>query len=277
MSAGEQAQRAEAFRARHHAKPTLLLPNAWDGASARILAAAGFDAIATTSAGVAWALGYADGEKAPWSEVIAATARIARAAKCAVTADVEGGYAATPEALAEHITELLRTGIVGVNLEDGAPGNSARLYALEEATARLRAARAAATAFGVPIVINARVDLFLASRGRDLSRFDEAVTRARAYLAAGADCVYPIGLSNPEAITRFVQATAAPVNVMAYAGAPTMAELEQLGVARVSTASAIATATMDATMRIAKELRAGGRFDGLAATLTYAEMQKLFG
>src|SRR5579862_4746026 len=107
MTIAEQKQKAEAFRAMHRG-PLLLLPNAWDAMSARQFEAAGFPAIATTSGGVAWALGYADGEKAPWSEVVAATARIVRAANCAVTADVEGGYAETPEALAANIAELLR-------------------------------------------------------------------------------------------------------------------------------------------------------------------------
>lgn len=276
MNVATQVRRAEAFRARHHRAPPLLLPNAWDGASARIFAAAGFETIATTSAGVAWSLGYADGEKAPWDEVVAATARIVRAANCAVTADVEGGYAETPAALAAHITALLRTGIVGVNLEDGAPGDPTRLLALDDATARLRAARAAADAFGVPMVINARVDIFLARRGRDLTRFDEAVMRGRAYLAAGADCVYPIGLGALDAITRFAAAVKAPVNIMAHAETPPLAELGRIGVARVSTASTVATAALDRTLAIATALHASGRFEALAAPLSYGEIQKLF-
>jgi 2-methylisocitrate lyase-like PEP mutase family enzyme len=273
----DQAKLADVFRARHHAAPPLLLPNAWDGASARILVAAGFDMIATTSAGMAWAVGYADGEAAPWTDVLAATARIVRAARGhAVTADIEGGYAPTPDALAARITEVIRTGIVGVNLEDGFPGDPAQLLSLDEAAARIRAARGAAIAAGVPIVINARIDLFLASRGRDLSRFDEAVTHARAYLAAGADCLYPIGLSALEAIARFVVAVDAPVNIMAQAGGVPLRHLEELGVARVSTASAIAVASLEATDRIAQELQATGRFDRLGSLLTYRDIQQLF-
>jgi 2-methylisocitrate lyase-like PEP mutase family enzyme len=213
----------------------------------------------------------------PWSEVVAATTRIVRAARiAAVTADIEGGYAPTADALAARIAAVIDTGIVGVNLEDGIPGDPARLLSLEEAATRIRAARAAATAADVPIVINARVDLFLPSRGRDLSRFDEAVTRARAYLAAGADCLYPIGLSAPDAIARFVAAVDAPVNVMAQADGLPLRHLEELGVARVSTASAIAVAAMEATDRIAQELRASGRFNRLASLLTYHDIQKLF-
>lgn len=273
----DQAQRAEAFRVAHRRGAPLLLPNAWDGASARILVGAGFDMIATTSAGVAWALGHADGETAPWSEVLAATARIVRAARCqAVTADIEGGYATTPDSLTARVAEAIRTGIVGVNLEDGTPGDPTRLLPLDEAVARLRAARAAATAENVPIVINARIDLFLASRGRDLSRFDEAVTRARAYRAAGADCLYPIGLSAPEAIARFVAAVDAPVNIMAQAGGQPLHELGKLGVARVSTASAIAVAALEATDRIAQKLHAAARFDTLSTLLTHRDIQKFF-
>jgi 2-methylisocitrate lyase-like PEP mutase family enzyme len=276
MSIAEQARRAEAFRARHRGGVPLLLPNAWDGASARILAAAGFDTLATTSAGIAWALGYPDGEAAPWRDVVAATARIVRAARGTVTADIEAGYAATPEILMTRISEIIETGVAGVNLEDGTPGDPTQLLTLERASERVRAARAAANAAGVPLAINARIDLFLASRGRDLSRFDEAVTRGRAYLVAGADCVYPIGLNGHDSIARFVEAIGAPVNIMAHAGGPSMAELASMGIARISTASAIAVAAMDRTAQIAKELRASGCFDALAATLTYAQLQKLF-
>jgi len=275
MSIAAQAQLAETFRARHRAGAPLLLPNAWDGASARLLASAGFDMLATTSAGVAWALGYADGEAAPWSEVMAATARIVRAARGAVTADIEAGYAESARSLTARIHDVIATGAIGVNLEDGAPGDPTRLLSLDEAAARIKAARQAADTAQVPIVINARIDLFLASRGRDLSRFVEAVARGRAYLAAGADCVYPISLGTLDAIARFVDAIKAPVNIMAHAGTPPLAELARIGVARVSTASTIATAAMDRTLQIAKALRTG-RFETLAASLTYPDIQKLF-
>src|ERR1700674_5220650 len=119
MNQAEQAVKAELFRAMHHGPGLLLLPNAWDAISARIIVAAGFPAIATTSGGVAWALGYADGEAAPWEEVVAATARIARAVAVPVTADIESGYGTTPEAVGRSVREIIRAGAVGINLEDG--------------------------------------------------------------------------------------------------------------------------------------------------------------
>jgi hypothetical protein len=134
-----QAATAATFLARHRAPPVLSLPNAWDAMSARIFIAAGFDALATTSGGVAWALGYPDGEAAPWAEVVTATARIVRAAQVAVTADIETGYGATPAEVATHVAEMIEAGVVGVNLEDGLHGS---IRSIEDATARLRAARA---------------------------------------------------------------------------------------------------------------------------------------
>src|SRR5437870_8223772 len=144
MSQTEQAVKAELFRAMHFGPRLLLLPNAWDAISARIIVATGFTAIATTSGGVAWTLGYADGEAAPWDEVVAATARIARSVPAPVTADIETGYGETPEAVGRAIGDIIAAGAVGVNLEDGLRGGPAPLRSIEDAAARIRAARAAA-------------------------------------------------------------------------------------------------------------------------------------
>jgi 2-methylisocitrate lyase-like PEP mutase family enzyme len=122
MNRVEQAQQAELFRDKHRGQRLLLLPNAWDAMSALVFVAAGFDAIATTSGGVAWSLGYADGEQAPWNAIVAATARIVRAAKAPVTADVEAGYGETPDAVMRSVADIIGAGAVGVNLEDGTPG-----------------------------------------------------------------------------------------------------------------------------------------------------------
>lgn len=276
MTTADQARAAEAFRQRHHAPPLLLLPNAWDAMSARLFAAAGFEAIATTSAGLAWALGYPDGEAAPWSEVVAATARIVRCVPVPVTADLEAGYGASPEAVAASVTAILRTGVVGLNLEDGLPGATPPIRDTADAVARIRAARAAAQAAGVPIVLNARIDLFLKNIGDPARRCADAVARARAYLAAGADCVYPIGLSDPQVIGDFVRAVGAPVNITARAGLPGVTELQALGVARVSTASAPALVAMAAIRELAQTLRTTGRFDALAAPLSHPDAQRLF-
>ena len=276
MNRAEQAQQAELFHNKHRGPRLLLLPNAWDAMSARVFVAAGFDAIATTSGGVAWSLGYADGEQAPWNEVVAATVRIVRVARVPVTADIEAGYGETPEAVMRSVTEIIEAGAVGVNLEDGTPRGPIPIRSPEDAADRLRAAREAAKAAAVPIVINGRTDLYLRNIGDEASRFDETVERGRAYLAAGADCVYPIGLSDPATIGRLVKALGAPININVRAGSPSVAELEALGVARASTASAVALMAMSMTRQVVDELRATGQFDKLAPTMAQADAQRLF-
>ena len=276
MNAAQQTQEAERFRAMHRGPALLLLPNAWDALSARICAAAGFAAIATTSGGVSWALGYADGEAAPWDEVVAATRRIVRSAAVPVTADIEAGFGDTPDAVGKSVGEIIAAGAVGVNLEDGTPRGAAPIRPIADAAERIRAAREAASAAGVAIVINARTDLYLRNIGDPAARFDETVARGRAYLAAGADCVYPIGLRDPETMGRLVKALAAPINVNVRAGSPSVAELEALGVARASTASQMALMAATATRAAAQQLKATGRFDALDPAMTQADAQRLF-
>jgi 2-methylisocitrate lyase-like PEP mutase family enzyme len=275
MRQTEQAVKAELFRAMHFGPGLLLLPNAWDAISARIIVAAGFRAIATTSGGVAWTLGYPDGEAAPWSEVVAATARIARSVNVPVTADIESGYGATPEAVAASITDIIAAGAVGVNLEDGVRDTTPPIRAVDDMTARIRAARQAADSAGVPIVINARTDLYIKNVGDEASRFAEAVARGRAYLAAGADCIYPIALRDPPTIARLVQAIGAPVNIMVRAGLPSVAELEKLGVARASTATALPLIAMGRLRQVVEQLHATHRFEAVNPAMTHPEAQQL--
>ncbi len=276
MDTREQAQRAELFRNMHQGPSLLLLPNAWDALGARIFAAAGFSAIATTSGGVSWAIGYADGEAAPWEEVVEATRRIVRAVHLPVTADIEAGFGDTPEAVGKSVREIIGVGAVGVNLEDGTPRGATPIRSIAEAAERIRAACDAARETGVPIVINARTDLYLRNIGDPATRFDEAVERARAYLAAGADCFYPIALSDRDTIRRMAEAVGAPININVRAGSPNVAELEALGVARASTASQIALMSAATVRQIAEQLRTTGRFDALNPAMTQADAQRLF-
>jgi 2-methylisocitrate lyase-like PEP mutase family enzyme len=269
----KQQQDAISFGARHHARPVLLLPNAWDGLSAALFVAAGFDALATTSGGVAWALGYPDGEHAPWPEVVAATARIVRAAQVPVTADIEAGYATTPAALAAHVAEIIAAGVVGINLEDGLHGP---LRSIEDAVARIAAAREAANQAGVPIVLNARCDIFHLQHGEESQRLGATLDRCKAYLAAGADCVYPFGMRDPESIAAFVKAIGAPVNITGRAGMPDAAALERIGVARITIASAPTLVAMATIQKLATELRATGSFETLNTTLRHPDAQRLF-
>ncbi|HXQ49489.1 MAG TPA: isocitrate lyase/phosphoenolpyruvate mutase family protein [Stellaceae bacterium] len=275
MDTSQQAATAEAFRARHRRKPVLLLPNVWDAMSARLFEAAGFEAVATTSGGVAWALGYPDGEKTPWREVVDATARIVRAAKGPVSADIEAGYGATPDEVGAHVAEIIGAGVVGINLEDGLHATPP-IRTLDDAASRIAAARAAAQRAGVPIVINARCDLYFWQVGDEAGRFAAAVERCRAYLAAGADCVYPFGLRDPKVIADLVAAVGAPVNITGRAGMPDAAALEAIGVARITIATAPALVAMSAVRALAQELRATGRFDALLASMRHPDAQALF-
>jgi 2-methylisocitrate lyase-like PEP mutase family enzyme len=273
MDKTKQVELARAFLARHHARPVLLLPNVWDAMSARIFSTAGFTALATTSGGVAWALGYPDGERAPWPEVVAATARIVRTAQVAVTADVEAGYGATPAEVGAHVARIIQTGVVGINLEDGLDGS---IRTIGDATARLRSARRAADEEGVPIVLNARCDVYHLQQGEEETRFAATVERCKAYLAAGADCVYPFGLRDPRTIAALVEAVDAPVNVTGRPGMPDSAALGRMGVARITIASAPTLVVMSAIQKLAVELQATGSFEMLTATLRRPDAQKLF-
>ncbi|MEU8248521.1 isocitrate lyase/phosphoenolpyruvate mutase family protein [Nonomuraea sp. NPDC048916] len=215
--------RAAVLRDLHVPGKPLILPNVWDAASARAVVEAGFPVVATGSAAVAEVLGYDDGEATPPAEMMAAIARIARAVDVPVTADVERGYRLPPADLVERLTA---TGAVGCNLEDTdrATGD---LVDVEEQAGFLAAVRAAA---GPDLVINARVDTYL--RG-DRTR-QAAVERARRYLEAGADCIYPIGLGDEKEIERLVTEVEGPVNVLFRPGTPSLARLAELGVARIS-------------------------------------------
>lgn len=222
---------AEQLRALHHGDRMLVLPNVWDAASAAIVAEAGFPAVATASAAISAMLGHPDGEGAPWQEMFAAAGRVARAVAVPVTVDAEAGYGMRPRELVDRLLEI---GAVGCNLED----TDHRAGGLVDAGAqadRLAAVRAAADDAGVPIVVNARIDVFLPQSGTpEPERVAEATRRGRRYLAAGADCVYPIGVGDERDIAALVTDLPGPVNANTRPGGPDLARLRELGVARVS-------------------------------------------
>jgi 2-methylisocitrate lyase-like PEP mutase family enzyme len=272
----DQKRLAEAFRKMHQGPRLLLLPNAWDAMSARIFEAAGFGAVATTSGGLAWALGFPDGEKAPWDEVVAATQRITRSVHVPVTADIEAGYGASPDQVARSVSEIIAAGAIGINLEDSTPDPDKPIRTIEDAVARLTAARKAARAADVPIVINARVDLYLKHVHDDEARFHETVRRAKAYMAAGADCIFPFGLNDLKIVGELVTALKAPINVVGRNGTPGVEHLQQIGIARVSIASGATLATMSFIRRIADELSKSGQFDVLESAMKRPDAQHLF-
>jgi 2-methylisocitrate lyase-like PEP mutase family enzyme len=267
--------KAAALRKLHSGPRLLVLPNAWDVASAKIIAAAGAQAIATSSAGVAFALGFPDGQRISRGEMLGMVRRIATAVAVPVSADVEAGYGTTPEAAAETARGVLQAGAVGMNLEDAAGGGE--LVALDLQISRLQAARAAAVAMGVPLVINARTDAFAARGLAGDSRIAEAVRRANAYLAAGADCAFVPFVSDREAIGRLAGEIHGPLNVLARPGSPPLPELERLGVRRVSVGSSIALSAYGLAQRAARELLDSGTYQALEQGIPYAEMQRLLG
>jgi 2-methylisocitrate lyase-like PEP mutase family enzyme len=228
------AERADALRRLHQGPRPLILPNAWDVASARLVVKAGFPVVATSSGAIAATLGYDDNDSMPVDEAFGAVARIARSVSVPVTADVEAGYRLSPKDLVER---LLAAGAVGCNLEDSDHHSGAELVDADEHAERLRAVRQAATEAGVDIVLNARVDV-LRLEGDRRELFEEAVRRARLYLQAGADSVFPIRLADDELIAEYVRRVEGAVNVVA-AGAPPLARLAELGVARVSFAGTL--------------------------------------
>jgi 2-methylisocitrate lyase-like PEP mutase family enzyme len=227
----------ELLRSLHRPGAPFLLPNAWDVATARAVVAAGFPVVATTSGGVAATLGYEDEEGAPADEMLAAAARIARGVEVPVTVDAEAGYGMQP---AELVAALRSAGAAGCNLEDTDHTAGGGLRDPGRNAEWLRAVRQAASADGYPLVINARIDVFLgpflagAGPGTQEELVPEALRRANAYLEAGADCVYPIVLWEPDALRRFTAEVNGPVNVVRLPQMPSLAELAAIGVARVS-------------------------------------------
>ncbi len=237
----------------HKGSGPLLLPNAWDVATAQAVAGAGFPVIATTSLAVAASLGFPDTDTMPADVAFAAIARIARSVDLPVTADIEAGYQLPAAKLVER---LLDAGAVGCNLEDTDHHGPGVLVPVERQVARIRSVREASEAAGVPLVINARVDAFLHDSGEPRSLLPEAVQRARAYIEAGADCVYPIFLSDPATIEAFVQAVQAPVNILLRPDGPDRQTLARLGVARISMGAGLFRASMTEIGRVLEALRA---------------------
>jgi 2-methylisocitrate lyase-like PEP mutase family enzyme len=272
-----QAQKAETLRQLHHGTRILILANAWDVASARIIEDLGASAIATTSAGIAAALGYADGEKISRDEMLDMVARIADAVRVPVTADFEAGYSASVEALIESIEALVATGAVGLNFEDVIGKSESGQVDLATQVQKVQTIRdVSKNVIGVPLVINARTDIYLVPIGPETTRFDRTVARLRAYRQAGADCVFAPGVKDAATIAELVKAVDAPLNILLVPGCPSINEMEKLGVARVSAGSGVMRSALGHARRVAQQLLRG---DSHAAMLedavSFAEVTEL--
>ncbi|MEU7907475.1 isocitrate lyase/phosphoenolpyruvate mutase family protein [Actinoplanes sp. NPDC049118] len=267
--------KAQTFRSLHRPGAPVVLPNAWDAASARVIEDAGAAAIATTSAGVAWSLGVPDGNHLSRDRHIEVIARIAAAVDVPVTADIESGCAADPAGVAATVREVLQAGAVGINLEDSSTDGGGPLRPVDDQTARIAAARQAADALGVPMFLNARIDTYLHRVGDDEARLAQTLARASAYLAAGADGIYVIGAAGPEVVSALVSGIVAPVNILTGPAGTSVGELAELGVARVSLGPYLAEAAYAVARRATRELLTAGNCPSLSDAFTFTELNGL--
>ncbi len=276
MSKKTQVELARRFLDFHHGTTILVLANAWDVSSARIFEDAGFSAIGTSSAGVAISLGYPDGEKIPRDEMLAAVRRIVEAVEVPVTADMAAGFGSTPEVVAETARAVIAAGAVGMNLEDVVDGKPGALTDLNHQKEIIGAVLEAAAATGIPLVLNARTDIFLENIGAAETRLARTIERLNAYRAAGAQSLFAPGVKDKETIAQLARGVAGPLNILATAGTPPVAELQQLGVARVSVGSGPMRATLGFLSRMARELREEGVFKLMTdGALPYADANLL--
>jgi len=278
MDVRVQAEKAERFRKLHGGPRILALPNVWDAASARILEEAGYPAIATSSAGVAFSLGYPDGQRISREQMLEVVARIAHAVRVPVTADMESGYGTTVNDLVETARAVVAAEAIGMNLEDVTGGDESSHVDLALQVEKIRAIKETSASQGVPLVLNARTDIYLMPIGEEATRFERAVERLRAYRKAGADCLFAPGVSDRDTIAKLVKAIGAPLNILMSTGCPSLAELEKIGVARASAGSAVMRATLGLARRIGKELKEKGTYDSLFdGAIPFAELNRTMG
>jgi 2-methylisocitrate lyase-like PEP mutase family enzyme len=275
MNPETQKSKASTFRALHAGPRILVLPNAWDVISARVIEEAGFGAIATTSAGIAFTLGYPDGQKISRAEMLQVVAGIARAVRVPVTADVEAGYGDRPEDAAQTAREVIEAGAVGMNLEDATNERDHPLMDLSLQLEKIRAVQEAAKQARVPIVLNARTDVYLLQVGTPEARYDLALQRLSAFRDAGADCLFLPGVRDSESIRRMVSDLKFSLNILAGPGSPSVPELEKLGVARVSLGSGPIRATLGLVRRMAEELKATGTYRSLEDAPPHADVNRM--
>ena len=268
-----QAEKGHAFRALHAREGAFVIPNPWDVGSARILAQAGFEALATTSAGFAFSLGRRDNTIARYA-MLDHVATIAAATDLPVSADLENGYSKTPEGVAETYALAATTGIVGASIEDSTGNAEQPLFDIDVAAARVRAAVEAVRALPFPFMLTARAENFLVGR-KDLA---DVIRRLQAYQDAGADVLYAPGLVARDDIAAVVKSVDRPVNVvMGLAGARfSLGELAALGVKRVSVGSALARASFGALIDAAKEMQEHGTFAFADRAVAYRDLGAMF-
>lgn len=270
-----QREKANLFRQLHQGPDILVLPNAWDVTSARLFEQAGFPAVATTSSGVAAVYGYADGQQISRALMIEAIFRMANAVACPLSADIEAGFGGAIAEVLDTIREVLDAGAVGINIEDSTKQGEKALLDIAYQVELIKAIRELGNSVDIPLVINARTDVYLLPAIDPANRLSEAVRRANAYREAGADCLFFIGVSDADTIHNLVRETSGPVNILATPQSPSIPELAQLGVARVSFGSGPLRATLGYLRQIAQELRTQGTYTGMSNGISGAELRQL--
>jgi 2-methylisocitrate lyase-like PEP mutase family enzyme len=268
-----QRDKAQRLRELHRPGDPLVLVNAWDALSARMIEEAGAEAIATTSAGTAFALGYPDGQRISRDEMLAAVAVVARSVDLPVTADMEAGYGDLPDDAAATARGVVEAGAVGLNLEDTTAGG---LLPISRFVAKIDAIRTVGEETGIPLVINARVDQFIAEIGKPDTRLEDAIERGRAYREAGADCVFVPAVTDADTIRALVDGIGGCVSILATRPDQRVDDLARLGVARISIGSGTYLAAMSEAKRFAEEILGSGTFTTFARrTVTHADGQRL--
>ncbi|HEY8296514.1 MAG TPA: isocitrate lyase/phosphoenolpyruvate mutase family protein [Candidatus Baltobacteraceae bacterium] len=267
-----QAEKAARLRALHGAAEPLLLVNAWDPVTARILETMNFPAIATTSAAIANVHGFRDGQGMPRAAMLAAITAIVAAVELPVTADLEGGYGTAIEDAIATARGAIDAGAVGLNFEDAADRG---LLPIELQAQRIRAIRETSRERGIDLVINARTDVFLASIGEPGERLGLTLERAAAYVAAGADAIFVPGVTDAATIGELARAIAAPLNVLAAPDSPSVEELKRLGVRRISCGGSAHGHAMAAFRKAAAEMRDRGTFDFASDRISHADLNAL--
>lgn len=264
------AERLATFRKLHDGSKLLLLPNAWDAGSARLFESAGATAIATTSSGVSWAQGYADGRQMPVEVALGAARSMVRVLTVPLSVDIENGYSDDPDAVAQNVMRFIEIGVAGINIEDGR--DPPQLLAQKIAAIKKLAAQS-----GRDIFINARTDVYLAGLAPEAERVAQVLARAASYRAAGVDSLFVPGLCKPDEIQTVAAGAGLPLNLMAWPGLPAAAQLGSLGVRRLSAGSAIPQVLWQSARDMAADFLATGNSSPLSEKLMpYSALQQLF-
>lgn len=252
----------------------MLLPNTWDVASAKIYEATGFSAIGTTNAGIAASLGYPDGEYIPKENLLEQTQRIVDSVNVPVTADIIGGYGPDLDDILDTVRSVIDIGVVGINIEDGLPGN--RLEDLHLQVNKIRSIRRLANAMNVPLFINARTDVYWLNIGNNDDPLNEAIQRSNAYLEAGADCAFVPSVSDQDTIRKLATGICGPLNILAGPQSLDVSQLERLGVSRVSMGSGPIRAILAHVQKISEELYHYGTYASIQDQIPYAQVNQMF-